>query len=355
MEAHEAQVDHGSIADFLSREWGRPTILQNKKFYEWQFKGHPLAKGNDRSLVAIKGNEIIGYVGVNESLLHLNGSSILAGQYTTWVVSEEERGWLGMKMIDALKKKYSALISMGISVPSLPIHLRLGFQYCKSIPRFIYVANRSKVKEICSFDPAYGGFLEKRREKISMAEGSLTESNVFNGEEYLRGLNHYDRGDDFLNWRYIEHPYFQHQVLRFTFNGKQMTFILRTDSANSLKIAHIMELLGDLSILPECIMAIEEYVKNVGIDLIDVYNTSSEICAYFWRMGWLSTNDDVYVRVPHLFHPIELREPPTTSMILWSKVDMHHYLNLPAMYLTKGDCDLDRPTPSLLEMMGVEL
>jgi hypothetical protein len=48
--------------------------------------------------------------------------------------------------------------------------------------------------------------------------------------------------------------------------------------------------------------------------------------------------------LPHLFSPVEIRRPQSTSLIYWSKNNMNKICNVNRLYFSKGDIDLDRPT-----------
>jgi hypothetical protein len=50
-----------------------------------------------------------------------------------------------------------------------------------------------------------------------------------------------------------------------------------------------------------------------------------------------------------------MRTPPTTSLILWAKDDIGALLDRSRLYVTKGDCDMDRPTTLYLEKKGIAL
>jgi hypothetical protein len=63
--------------------------------------------------------------------------------------------------------------------------------------------------------------------------------------------------------------------------------------------------------------------------------------------------DDRDVQVTNLFHPPELRDPATTSLVLWSRDGLPDLLDLGRLYLTKGDLDLDRPTLAYYERHGL--
>jgi hypothetical protein len=107
---------------------------------------------------------------------------------------------------------------------------------------------------------------------------------------------------------------------------------------------HITDLFGDEQALPLAIKFIENYAKKNNFALIDFYCTSTKIYRFMLCGGWFSVNDDMSFRFPHLFHPIEMRDPPTTSIIYWAKSNFCSMTDFSRLYITKSDVDLDRPT-----------
>jgi hypothetical protein len=63
--------------------------------------------------------------------------------------------------------------------------------------------------------------------------------------------------------------------------------------------------------------------------------------------------DDAEVQVTSLFHPLEFRDPPTTSLMLWARDEMAELLDIGRLYFVKGDLDLDRPTGAYYEAHGL--
>ena len=109
-----------------------------------------------------------------------------------------------------------------------------------------------------------------------------------------------------------------------------------------------MDIIGNEKNILAVMTFIQEFSFDHDIDIIDFYCTNSNIGKYFLSMGWFSSVDDQYLKIPHLFSPIELREPTTTSLIYWSRQYMMEMSDISKLYITKQDADLDRPTLAFL-------
>ncbi len=105
-----------------------------------------------------------------------------------------------------------------------------------------------------------------------------------------------------------------------------------------------MDLFGEDLTNDYAIIFLESYAKKNNYDVIDFYCTSSQVYKNVINNNWFSINDDDCFQFPHLFQPIEMRNPPTTSLIYWSKNNLSEIGNLSNSYFTKQDVDLDRPT-----------
>ena len=100
---------------------------------------------------------------------------------------------------------------------------------------------------------------------------------------------------------------------------------------------------------------LDQYCLENHVALADFYCSADPIGHQFWSHGWLSSVDDYYIQVPNWFYPIDMRIPPTTSLILWARADVGSVIDRSRMYITKGDCDMDRPTMLYLEEKGITI
>ena len=104
---------------------------------------------------------------------------------------------------------------------------------------------------------------------------------------------------------------------------------------------------------PAALAFLEALCRERGAALADFYCSADPIGHGFWSHGWFSAVDDFYLQVPNWFYPIDMRTPPTTSLILWARDDVGSLLDRSRVFITKGDCDMDRPTLRYLEEHGI--
>ena len=150
-----------------------------------------------------------------------------------------------------------------------------------------------------------------------------------------------------MAWRYDEHPYFNYDY--FIVNDSCFVSMRIDSDISGFVMAHCVDVFGDIAQYKSAISAAISFAKESGAHAIDFYATNTALCASLSEMGLFSTIDHDFFKFPHLFHPIEMRTPSTTSLILWAKDNIGHILDLGALHITKQDADFDRPTEQALK------
>ncbi len=352
---HELNISSNLVQKFYKENWPTKIALSNKKFYDWQFISPPSNSNNDFCVVAYDqvNKKILGAMGLNKRDFYLCGKKKYGAELTTWVVSKDSIGsGFGVKILLYIQKNFEILIGMGISETALSIYMRLGFRYLKSIPRFVKIVNFDNIKD-------YSQYNNLASKLISMWKPKINNDffvKPFDNEKYSEiekllkhHSNHFSRDIHHLVWRYKNHPYFNYKEFLIINPNTKLNFgayvSLREElSLSEFRVLHVMDIFGDENCILSGVKFIQNYAIENNIDVIDFYCTSSFVFKHFLAQGWFSINDDISFRFPHLFHPIELREPPTTSLIYWSKDNFEDLADLSKLYITKQDADLDRPT-----------
>lgn len=351
----ELGVSDSDIRNFYRENWNRPIPLTDEKFYQWQFCDTP--SGVNQCCIALSPvNEIIGVMGVNFRPFHGKGVPRVGGELTTWVVrSDFKNRGVAPKMIEFLQERYEVLIGMGISEAALPIYLRHGFRYRRAIPRFVKVLNWSAVSGCVDVNPMakkVDAFWKKNSKRDDYLHFEYTDEKLtlaLNG--FTKSAELFDRSKDYLAWRYTNHPYFDYKIGMVSYpNTDGLAFYAyRIDDVPAgIRVLHLVDLFGE----PQSVIAAEKYISDVAadnnVDVIDFYTTYSSMHGVFLSKGWFSSLDDYYFNFPHLFHPLELRDPTSTSLIMWAKDPDCLYFDISRMHVTKQDADFDRPSGALV-------
>lgn len=345
--ADELGVNSSQIMEFYKKHWQRKIALSDREFHAWQFENAPSNNGANSCVVALHDERLVGVMGLNRRKFYSADRCLEGAELTTWIVEKEIKGsGAGAKILNYITSNFEVLFGMGISEDALPIYIRSGFHYLRYIPRYIYVIDAEKILGL-SDCKAYArklvrngsGELSKSKfEKISWKDQS--HAPCVEGNHFSRSLND-------LIWRYDSHPYFRYDSYRVTsVDGNVGYVVVREEITEDIKILHVIDILGPEASFECSIEFVESYANERGFWAIDMYSTLSILNKYFSHRLWLSAVDSSWINVPHLFHPLEVRNPATTSLIYWTKNPNINFLNVCDLYLSKQDCDLDRPTMS---------
>ena len=256
----------------------------------------------------------------------------------------------GPGILKLLIDKYDVLIGMGISNDALPIYLRLGFRYLRSIPRYLRIYNYEGIAEYSATDTLGVKLAKQRSSQVSNQSYIASDLDDEVVEQVFRDFSNqyqlFDRSALDLRWRYIEHPIYEYELRLISEpkSEKQAVVATRTQKLpNGQSILRVMDIFGDDEVLPSALAFIDTYCKENNYALADFFCTSTRVSSKLIAAGWFSVIDEEFFQFPHLFEPIELKKPSTTSLIYWARRELDKLANYSSLYITKQDADLDRP------------
>jgi hypothetical protein len=359
--ASASEADHAAIQTFIESEWVRRIALSNKIFYDWQMKGHPASQGRDHSILVVDDQDAIkGYYGVNpRPFIARDGREYRGAELTTIIFSQEVRGsMLVWSMIRQLQTDYDALFGMNTTRLALPVFVRAGFKHIYAIERMIKLYRTAPFMDSIKLGESGQLILSMhgRKPRVTPPFRSVNRDELQELMENYRisGINHLARRFVDLEWRYLRHPYWSHDIFVLApDNPKQRTLVvLRKESHEHFTVAHCLEVLPLGEEWPDLPGFMDHYAQEYAVDLIDIMTTLPQLAAQFWEANWLTTLNDQECRIPGLFNPLELREPPTGNMTHWSKIPGEPLLDLTTLYISKADADFDRPTLYALQQLA---
>lgn len=341
-------LSDSAVRDLYTRLWSRQIALTDKEFYEWQFISPPDNNFSDHCVVAVVDECVVGVMGLNVRSFNLGGVNKRGAELTTWIVDPNFSGLgAGAKMLAFIQAEFEVLIGMGITDQALGIYMKMGFRFLGSIPRFLRVKDLEIVEKFGSVSKLGRQLIQKWQPQVSP---SMIEREVeWSQESDIQSeFNGFDRSSKSLYWRYSCHPYFKYHSVSVEDLGRRCVVIFRVESCGDFNIMRIIDILGHQNNYDLALKFIDNYLIENTIALADFFCTSGQVNRHFIHANWFSVLDDSYVNFPHLFQPIELRCPATTSMVYWSKNDQLSLCDTSNMYITKADCDFDRPTVSAI-------
>lgn len=344
MSATEAGLTTDDICAFYSANWARPIALSRADFAQWQFCAPPSAGGENHSIVALDGDQLIAVMGVTPSAFHCDSQVLEGAELTTWVVSHQARGkGVGAMILATLQMRYDVLAGAGITTAAIPLYLQARFTFLAHVPRFFFISDFDKISAFVAADERAVRLTATRQAAAHPFDGQATPvaaADLAPVAGSLSGMGHFARDAARLAWRYDDHPAFHYEAYRVAGAG----VILRADCVAGTPFLHIIDLFADSTNLPAILAFIEAEAKKRGAAFVDISATSGPICGHLRARGWSSSVDDPILELPALFYPVELRHPATTSLAFWTRDNSARLHDLSRVHTMRGDMDLDRPT-----------
>lgn len=341
------------ICKFYEIEWPRRTVLSQPSFYKWQFRDAPAAIGHASNCVIGFDDsigKIAGVLGVTARPFFLRGKQRNGAELTTWMVADGYRSSrIVASMIKSVQERYDVAAAMGLTDLSLPLALRSGCRYLRAIPRFIRPYNFDAIATVGAVAPLARKLGRQwtrapARLAYTVQEGMGGADSVWT--RFREQFNCFARDEDHLQWRYSRHPSFVYRAFTVATGQAAVCVAIRLETVvPTVKILHVTDLFGDDLAIPAALSFIDDFARQNEIDVADFFCTSARVGRHFINLSWFSAVDDLSLRFPHLFHPVTMRDPPTSSLIYWSQKDFNHLCDYSNLYITKSDIDLDRPVP----------
>jgi hypothetical protein len=349
---HELAIPSSAVRDFYASHWNRRIPLSDDRFYRWQFLTPPGTDSRDNCCIAVdKDQGIIGVMGLHERPFAFGGSVIAGAELTTWIVRQDtQKRGVGPQMLQFLQAKYEFLLGLGITPPAVSIYLRHGFRFFNPIPRYMRVLNWEHVEPFAQIDERAGKidrYWKQERTKVPYQLCDVDPVLVDTiGDEFATSSNMFIRNFKFLKWRYFDHPTYEYKVAvvraEDSATGAVVAFRVQ-DPTPSLRIAHVLDLYGDDSSMQAALSYLDDELTSAKVDFADFYSTSGRHQGLFLCNDWFSIGSDNFFNFPHLFNPVELRAPASTSMVVWTRSSRELIFNVSNSYFSKQDSDFDRP------------
>jgi len=217
------------------------------------------------------------------------------------------------------------------------------------IPRFFHIADFASIGRFVDCPEAALDLTRARQGRAVPCDWRAQPCAAADLADMAQGQSQILRDVARMAWRHDRHPVFRYEAFAVQDAGTGAGVILRQDRAAETPILHLVDLFGDAADLPAAVAFVEVEAARRGVAFVDFTATSGALGGLIRARGWSSAVDDPLVALPSLFHPVELRIPPTTSLVIWAAEDRARLYDFSQLHPTKADLDLDRPTLAYLE------
>ena len=335
------------IQEFIQNNWLRETLLTDNTFYTWQFLD-PIANNHrDNVILAIYKSKIVGFFGLNRREFILHEKTLIGAELTTWIIQKEyQRKGFAKPMLEHIKDNFDIVYGANITTDALKVYLRLGFHYIKEVPRLIKIYNYEKVSTLGTID-----HLIKKVYKNKVSSSNPYTHIDLNDVPEIASNNSFSRSQKNLLWRYKDHPIYTYRLLtQDTPQNTPCYIFYRIEHVNNVKIMIITDILTT-NLENTNLSFINSYAQDNQIDMVEFYSTNSELNALLYMNDFIPLQDlKEFIDIPYLYNPLEVKKSKSYSLIYYAK-DQYilNCLNSNTLYITKSDCDLDRPNHAYLK------
>ncbi|WP_141506462.1 GNAT family N-acetyltransferase [Paenibacillus luteus] len=354
----ESNIDELKLA--INDIWAKNHILSKEdRLIEHMFKKSPAhnkicGKNEVSFLGAWDNGKIIGLLGVLFLEVNVRGEKELGACLTNWIVIPEYRNTgAGMALLDkVIESNPSMILSLGINRSVAKLYQLMKWKVFQNVPRWIGLVDRNKTLEMFNVNAEA---LKLFNEITSNnKEGNIRISNKLDKDKwndfYWNGIAKktlgFARDFDFLNWRYLDHPYFNYEIIICEsiigqYLGLAVVRKEKIESSN-LTVGRIVEFIAEDQVASILLAnKIAEFCSDVLF--IDFYCFSAETAKGLESIGFKKEMKQPVL--PTNFQPVDYKVNNMMASVylkpsLLNNVDI---LCDQAWYVTKGDSDQDRP------------
>ncbi len=321
--------------------------LQERDYFDWQFKSTPFSEDDDYSFwVLWQESEIIGCLGyVPIQFRYCEEISKGCMTHLWHTVSKDTSG---LKLLSRLMTDYDNRFLIGLTEESNSIYQMYRIPLLKEMPRWIAIINPDRVIQLFNIVDN-----NDRQQIINGYELFRENENTFGiyrcerfdpEEEFL--LNEWAsikgycrRTGKYLNWRYIDIPRHNYQVIRGD-NNQFAVYRIERIKDHSESVVRIVEWNFKYEWSQRALTYIRQKSDSQNAILFDFFCTANEVGLELNSLGFIP-EEIITTRIPYLFRPI----CHSDGISLGIDMPPHRVkrsLDFNEWYITKGDSDIDR-------------
>jgi hypothetical protein len=354
--------DYLQFRDFVRTAFHSKYILSDERFLDWQYPS--TGSGNDGMLMLAKiGDEIAGFFGYKDFDYKIYGETKKIRAVMNLFAAEKYRmAGIGPRLAEAVfgKDGYILVSSYNDAAQKLYRHFRPEWTEAGDLKRYFAVFGEHKLLEGFRREIATSKTPRNDGRGAQMGRGSGEVSSLSErgdlpagrrgievGEEFdefwQRVRDRYpvtiERGSEYLNWRFLRHPFFDYQFLIARKDGKLAGFLVyRFENVDDFKIARIIDFVAEESAEMSLLSEFLKRAQNEKAQAADFMFSGSLYDDSLKQAGFFDVRGTDFAKFPIRFSPLS-----------YSKfvINIAYDLSVPLQdfYLTKADSDQDRPNP----------
>lgn len=319
--------------DYIRQAFHEKYILVDQRYIDWQYGG--------RIYVAKDGARIIGHFGFRDLPYKFYKESGMMRILMNLMVLEPYR-LLGVGALlakEVFNTKNKILVSgYTPAAQKLFSHLRSDWKEAGNLSRFIAIFNPSATlfsgyKIPVIFDPQ----ISRNMFDVCEAEDIAKDFEDFWKNVRERYPIAAERTLDYLNWRFINHPFFKYSILTARHKNNLAGYLIfRFEEDQGFKIARIIDFVSEEAAEKSLIGKFLELAKNKKAAAADFAYSGNCYRQSLLDSGFFETAGTDFEKFPILFSPISTKKT-------FINIACDFNCSLGDCFFTKADGDQDRP------------
>ncbi len=323
--------DLPGFQDYISRAFHEKYILRDKKYIDWQYQ--------NSLYLALAGEKIIGHFGFRDLPYKIYDGTITARVLINLFVLEEyRRAGVGALLARTVLDTPNPVLVSGYTPFSQRLfpHLRDRWSDAGNLGRYIAILNNRH--SIFAKFPGPTIKIDGNHDRLSEAL-SAEEAGKLWDQTRGRYPVTVERSAEYINWRFLRHPFFQYKFLLLEGEGELVGYLVyRIEEAEDFRIARIVDCVAKEGAEEKLFIGILRKAKELGIHAVDFMFSGNLYRQALLDAGFLDIAGTEFEKFPILFSPISHKK---------TFINVGYDIKAPLadFYITKADGDQDRPNP----------
>ena len=349
----------------FSDKYNRPNCSTfNRQFFNWQYNQYHTntKKIDDNGFYVIeKDGAVASYCSSSNNKFIVNGKLVPGRFIQEWFSSPDYSG-LGLSLLFRQLEKSSIVFVMGASAQNLSIMFRLRKSVWFELTRLICVYDETSTAKFANLIGAAG---KNILQSIKYAPNKLVDKLSYE----LKDIGIYDkkydlfwrmaseqysfcqtRDADFMNWRYVNHPFFDYKKWVILKGDREVVHIVwrkELEPASEIYIGRIMEVIGIHAEIKKAIPYFLTCLETEKVAFVDFFCSNSSLVENMVKGGFIRNVTIPELDIPRLFSPLQVDFRKTINVAVSMADDVYNedLADCSGFYITKGDGNQDRPNP----------
>jgi GNAT superfamily N-acetyltransferase len=311
----------------IDEHWRRGHVLaRDAELLRWQ---HPRPEQPDRVsvLIAEEDGRLLAMLGLVPFAACVRGERVRGAWMTNWLVVPEARGRrLGLALVEhVLGSEVELVGALAANAATRHVLGSAGFAEVE-LRRWVRVLDVDGLRELLA-----GREVPEEAWTAWAASASHSPCNSLLQGEFVGAC----RDEEFLRWRYEEHPRFRHEVVRR--DGGLAAWRIETVAGSEARVMRVLDFLGGGDLARDVV----EAARRAGAVFADFACASARFGAPLEAAGF-AREDRLPASLPGRFQPLDFSDRPLVSCF-WAAPRLGGDLFGDDLYVTRADSDLDRP------------